>query len=359
MSQEQYCRFFPIPRPRRVATILSDGGAMPSWKNALAVAAILGPVALAVYFVVSRPSARHPPAEAENRIPLLKKLVDEQDQQSAQAIATYQPKTQARIDDLDISVVDLLRQLPGVLQVEAGVQTGKPTHRIVHLRDWHFVPKNLYAIDMKNAAGRELSDEEIDRLHQELLLEVQAVQLEQMALLRCLIQHHGLKRICAEGLTTNDLPSYKERVAVLRDMEKDQIPELRKQLRDVRNLIKGMQQTGRTNTQRYEQAKRIETEVDQMLDQHTVRLLELGAAGRLLIASEIAQVLPLDDGDLLEQAKPITPSGKVRMDPLKLTARRDAQVTAVLDHGAFGLPVNSFSSRLSINPPDFGFGRCR
>jgi hypothetical protein len=31
------------------------------------------------------------------------------------------------------------------------------------LRDWHFVPKDLYAIDLKNAKGRELSAEEIDQ----------------------------------------------------------------------------------------------------------------------------------------------------------------------------------------------------
>jgi hypothetical protein len=68
---------------------------------------------------------------------------------------------------------------------------------------------------MKNAHGRELSAEEIDRLHEELLLEVEAVQLEQMALLRCLIKHHGLKRIFSEGLAANDLPANRERIAVL------------------------------------------------------------------------------------------------------------------------------------------------
>ena len=37
------------------------------------------------------------------------------------------------------------------------------------------------------------------------------------------------------------------------------------------------------------------------------------------------QVLPLDDADLLERAKPITPSG-VKLDREKVTAREDAQV---------------------------------
>lgn len=70
-----------------------------------------------------------------------------------------------------------------------------PVGRIVHLQDWHFVPKDLYAIDMKNAHGRGLTDDEIDRLYQEHLLEVELVQVEQMAVLRCLIKHHGLKKV--------------------------------------------------------------------------------------------------------------------------------------------------------------------
>lgn len=48
---------------------------------------------------------------------------------------------------MESSTADLLRPLPGVVQVEAAVHADQPTHRIVHLRDWHFVPKNLHAFD--------------------------------------------------------------------------------------------------------------------------------------------------------------------------------------------------------------------
>src|SRR5208283_4725144 len=116
-------------------------------------------------------------------------------------------------------------------------------YRIVHLRDWHFVPKDLYALDMRDSHGRTLSTDEIDRLHEELLLEVEAVQLEQMSLLRCLIRHHGLRTVFCEGLTKNDLPNYHEKIAVLQDMEKNQIPHLRRQLQEARDLKAAM--TGR------------------------------------------------------------------------------------------------------------------
>jgi hypothetical protein len=76
-----------------------------------------------------------------------------------------------------------------------------------------------------------------------------------------------------------------------------------------------------------------------MIDEHRLRLLEIGAPGRLLIAGEIDDVLPLDDAELLDEAKPITPEGKVRLDPEKLKARQDAQVKSLLEKGAFGLIV--------------------
>lgn len=51
------------------------------------------------------------------------------------------------------------------------------------------------------------------------------------------------------------------------------------------------------------------------------RLLEVGLPGRLINSGNIEEVLPLDDADLLERAKPVTPVGKVRLDPARLKAR--------------------------------------
>jgi len=322
-------------------------------KGAVLVTAV-GVLAAGLVLYFHRNNAPQPPAKIDDRIPLLTKLVAEQEVESAEAVANYCPKTPARIDDLTASAADLLRQLPGAVQVEVSDSAEKPTCRIVHLRDWHFVPKDLYALDLKNAHVRELSEQEIDRLHQELLLEVEAVQFEQMALLRCLIKHHGLKRIYSEGLTPNDLPNYKERIGVLRDMENTQISRLRKQLADVHELLKGI----KPESERYQNAQKIEEEITDLIDQHRYRLLEIGAPGRLLIAGEIDDVLPLDDANLLEQAKPITPEGKVKLDPERLSARHDAQVKAVLEKGGFGLIVLGGAHDMSDNVRRLGQGRC-
>jgi hypothetical protein len=95
-----------------------------------------------------------------------------------------------------------------------------------------------------------------------------------------------------------------------------------------------------------------------MLDQHRVRLLELGAPGRLLIAGEIDDVLPLDDAGLLDRGKPVTPEGKVRLDPDKLKARHGAQVKAVLAKGGFGLIVLGGAHDLSDAVQRLGRGQC-
>ena len=319
---------------------------------------VIGAVALAFWLrgKSGSPSPPDAPLVTEEPVPKIKDHSDDEDAELSHVVANYRPTTQARLDDLhsSVSVVELLRGLPGVVRVDVGVKAEKPTCRIVHLRDWHFVPKDLYALDMKTATGRELADDEIDRLHRELLLQVEAVQLEQMALLRCLVKHHGLKRLHCEGLTAKDLPNYKEKIAVLREMDRTQISELRKQLAEVRELLKGTD----PNTDRHAKVKKIEAEVCDLIDQYRLQLLELGAPGRLLIGGEIDDVLPLDDADLLDRAKPVTPEGKIRLDKEKVKARNDAQVKAVMDGGGFGLIVLGGAHDLSDSVRRLGHGRC-
>lgn len=298
------------------------------------------------------PTSSPTPATIENRIPKLKKQIAEQEVESAQAVAKYAPKSNARIDDLNSPVVDLLRNLPGVVQVEIGVTAKNPARRVIHLRDWHSVSKELYALDMKQAHGRELTAEEIDQIHQELLLEVELVQLEQMAVLRCLIKHHGLKRVFSEGFSPGELEAHRERIAVLQSMDKEQVPQVRKQLEEVRKLLEGA--TG----EQKDKAEAIKAQLVTMLDDHKHRLLEMGAAGRLLISGEIEDVLPLEDADALEKANPVTPSGVVKFDPKKLEARHDAQVKAIMKEGPVAVIVLGGANDLTRSIQRLGGGNC-
>lgn len=272
-------------------------------------------------------------ATSEDRIPTLKQQIAEQEEESAQAVADYAPATRTQIDDLHSPVVDLLRQLPGVVQVEVAVTVNEPTSRIIHIRDWHFIPRELFALDMKEVHGRDLADKEIDRLYQEFLLEVELVQIEQLAILRCLIRHHGLKRVHSEGFSPNELEAYREKIAVLKSMEEEQIPQIREQLAEVRKLI------AESADEQKEKPQEIERQLLVMLEEHKRRVLEMGAAGRLLISGELENVLPLEDADAFENANPISSDGAVKLDPDKIEARHNAQVKAVLKQGTVAVIV--------------------
>lgn len=274
------------------------------------------------------------------------------------SVEGYRPRTTGRIGDIDTPASDLLRQLPGVEAVEIAVRVDAPARRIVHLRDWHHVPKDLFTADVQTASGRELTAAEVDRLYERHLLEVEAVQLEQVALLRCLIRHHGLRRVYAEGLTPKDVPNFREQVRVLRQMDQDQVPRLRGQLAEVRDLLRAMEKDGRAGTDNYDAARAVEAEVADLIRQHDRRLLELGSAGRLLVAGELEDVLPLDDADLLERGKPVTPDGKVRLDPERVREREDAQVRAVLSGEPVAVIILGGAHDLSGSVRRLGGGKC-
>jgi hypothetical protein len=92
--------------------------------------------------------------------------VEQERRSSAEAVDAYVPKVTGRIDVLASPAADILRQLPGVADVEVLVSSPKPTHRIIQLRDWHFVPRHLFALDLRQVAGWPLSDEDFEKLNE-------------------------------------------------------------------------------------------------------------------------------------------------------------------------------------------------
>ena len=86
-------------------------------------------------------------------------------------------------------------------------------------------------------------------------------------------------------------------------------------------------------------------------------MVELGAAGRLLVSGEIEDVLPLEDEEPLNAANPVTADGQVRFDALKLQARHEAIVKNVLKEGSFGLVILRGDHDLSENVRRLGEGK--
>jgi hypothetical protein len=91
----------------------------------------------------------------------LERAVEEKRTLTEKAVASYVPKVTGRLDDLAAPVAEMLRQLPGVAEVEVLVAVTNPTHRIIHLRDLHSVPADLFAQDVRHAAKKTLSDQEV------------------------------------------------------------------------------------------------------------------------------------------------------------------------------------------------------
>jgi hypothetical protein len=229
-------------------------------------------------------------------------------------VQTVEPEQAADLCDLSADAVPTLRQLPNVEEVTRHGSSGQPTHRIIHIADWHFVPKDAFAADLRSASTEPLSDDEITRRHGELLDEVELIQQQQIALLRTLVQKHALKRIYVEGLAEKEEFIFDAKVSALRKVglelvelkkEKEQLLALGDPDEDTLRIIDGI--------------KEIES-------QHRSDLLHLGAAGRLLLNGEIEGVLPLEDADAHAASNPVSDDGSVALD--RGQRRRPGQASA-------------------------------
>src|SRR5262249_45747664 len=147
-------------------------------------------------------------------------------------------------------------------------------------------------------------------------------------------------------MTEKDVPLYPGRIAELRKAG-EQLPALHRQLAEVRQLLAGMSAGGREGTARYGKAQAVEREILGLLQEHRRDGLRFGAGGRLLAAGEIQAVLPLDDAELLDAARPIAKGAEVKPDPERVKARQDAQVQAALKSGPLAVIALGGSHDLS------------
>ena len=162
---------------------------------------------------------------------------------------------------------------------------------------------------------------------------------------------YGFKRIYCEGLTQQGVLDYREKIAVLKEMEANQITRLRKQLGEVRQLFAETQPPD-------PDVQRLEQNILGLLQGYRLQLVEMGAAGRLLASGEIEDVLPLEDDEPLDAANPVTADGKVRFDALKVQARHDAIAKNLLKGEAFGLMILGGDHDLSESVSRLGERQC-
>jgi hypothetical protein len=306
----------------------------------MALAICLAAGVVAVLWYLSEPAD----SQIEVRFTNLQDVVGTQRDIYNKDVAEYVPKAKGRIDDLAVPAAEILRQLPGVARVDQPLKPSLVTKRLVQLRVFHFVPRERFEIDNR-AAGKPLAETDIALRYQ---LQVELVQMEQVATLRCLIRHHGLKRVYIERLTPEQLPAFKKKIASLREAEPHQ-DTLRKRHKEARDLVEQLKADGKPAADRHTKAQALERELAGMLDQHRIAMLEIGAAGRLLVSGELEEVLPLDDTELLDAAGPDLAKDQLAFDPLRVEARRDAMVRRALATNHAAVIVLGWSHDLTEN----------
>jgi hypothetical protein len=140
------------------------------------------------------------------RIAQLKERIGQEKAAAEDAVKRYVPTNPSKINDTNTLASDLLRGLPFVAGVDVALRSRRPASRIIQVCDWHFVDPELFRAEVLATLKRTLTAEEGELLYQEHLLQVELVQVQQLAVLRCLAGQHGLKVIHAERLTQDYLP---------------------------------------------------------------------------------------------------------------------------------------------------------
>ena len=170
---------------------------------------------------------------------------------------------------------------------------------VVHLLDWHYVPRDLCQADGIDFDAN--------------LAEVEKVQADQLEIMRWLIREHGVKEIYSEGLTEKKMPDVRVRVDVLNDLNR-------------------IEDLGGMDAETARRQREL--------------ILEIGTPGRLLLTKEI-DVLPLEEDDAHGGARPIAEADGVRYSPVRLDARRRAMVRRL---AATGLAVLVLGGSHDLGP---------
>jgi len=105
----------------------------------------------------------------------------------------------------------LLTLIPSIHTIETKIKSENPTHTIIHIKNWNFIPFNLFKVDFRANDPEPITDEELKIHFEKFLKDIEEIQTEQKALLR----HLKIKKVFVEGLTEEDLPFIKIKLDVM------------------------------------------------------------------------------------------------------------------------------------------------
>jgi hypothetical protein len=135
---------------------------------------------------------------------------------------------------------------------------------IIHIQDWHFVDNARFTLDVRDESEFELSDADVDELFEEHRATVAVIQRQQKQLMQKPVNGLKIKQVFQEGLTSEQLPVYQKRIAILKDF---------------RQFLP-------TGDSPLDQFTRYEYQTDMLL---------IGAPGQLLVDDHIKAIVPAED----------------------------------------------------------------
>jgi len=91
-------------------------------------------------------------------------------------------------------------------RIKVAVECDSPRLTILHIRDWHFVDKERFALDVRDESEAELSDDGIDDLFEEHRATIAKVQKQHKQLIQKLVKGLKIKQVFQEGLAAEQLP---------------------------------------------------------------------------------------------------------------------------------------------------------
>jgi hypothetical protein len=115
---------------------------------------------------------------------------------------------------LSVALLDPAVILAAVAEVRV-VRDGSPRNRIVHLLDYHHVPRDLFLLDLQQFRGEQFTKEQADKEFANFL-DVEQVQKQQIAVLRWLKP----KKVFCEGLCPEGMAEFRKLIESMVEFER-------------------------------------------------------------------------------------------------------------------------------------------
>lgn len=252
--------------------------------------------------------------------------------------ARIRAASNASIDDLTISATELFAQSSDVGDVEVAVYAPRPTHRIIHILDSHYLTRERY---------RRSNQPPSEEGYSQYLDAVVRLQASQRKLLLWLTDKHCLRRIFVEGMSRETQHRSAEWVKWIRQ-HREEAAGVGAAITELRVRLEKAEQDGK-NVE--ELSHRI-----QLAETLRKQVLVLGAAGQVAVERSQISLLPPEDQEVRRAARKEYREGRT-MGPAN-DMRQEAIVRNLLRRGPCSVIVLGRAHDLSDAVNHLGQGQC-